>query len=183
MFDYLATHPDAKIRYWQSDTILLIHSDASFLVERDAKSNYGGYFYLGWNQNNDEPQKINGAVNVSSFLLPLVVILHALMYHRIDPQICCILFIPFSSRREDSSGEGGAGVVHVDFAGGAGCGESCGIFGWVELSLPEYIDKILARFRHPQPKKTTRLPTSSSAKKITRMTPAPPSPDESPRLD
>ena len=51
---------------------LLIHSDASFLVEWDAKSNYGGYFYLRWNQNDDEPQKINGAANVIASLLPLV---------------------------------------------------------------------------------------------------------------
>ena len=53
---------------------LLIHSDASFLVEWDAKSNYGGYLYLGWNQNDDEPQQIKRAVGVSSSLLPLVVI-------------------------------------------------------------------------------------------------------------
>ena len=74
LLDYLVTHPDAKIRYWQSDIRLLIQSDASFLVEWDAKSNYGGYFYLGWNQNDDDPQKINGAVDVSTSLLPLVVI-------------------------------------------------------------------------------------------------------------
>ena len=74
LLDYLATHPDAKIRYCQSDMRLLIHSDASFLVEWDAKSNYGGYFYLRWNQNNDEAQKINGAVDVSASLLPLVAI-------------------------------------------------------------------------------------------------------------
>ena len=51
---------------------LIIHSDASFLVEWYAKSNYGGYFYLGWNQKDDEPQKINEAVDVSASLLPLV---------------------------------------------------------------------------------------------------------------
>ena len=56
LLDYPATHPNAKIRYWQSNMRLIIHSDASFLVEWDAKSNYGGYFYLGWNQNDDEPQ-------------------------------------------------------------------------------------------------------------------------------
>ena len=60
----------------------------------------------------------------------VVVMAHALMYHRIDPQIFCILFIPFSSRRGGLSGEGGAGVVRVNFVVGAGCGESCGIFGW-----------------------------------------------------
>ena len=72
LLDYLAIHPNAKIRYWQSDMILPIHSDALFLVEWDAKSNYGGYFYLEWNQNDDEPQKTNGAVDVSASLLPLV---------------------------------------------------------------------------------------------------------------
>ena len=74
LLDYLATHPNAKIRYWQSDMRLIIHSDASFLVEWDAKINFGGYFYLGWNQNDDEPQKINGALDVSASLLLLVTI-------------------------------------------------------------------------------------------------------------
>ena len=68
LLDYIATHPNAKVRYWQSNTRLLIHSDASFLVEWDAKSNYRGYFYLGRNQNDDKPQKINGAVDVSPSL-------------------------------------------------------------------------------------------------------------------
>ena len=47
LLDYLATHSEAKIRYWQSNMRLIIHSDAYLLVEWDAKSNYGGYFYLG----------------------------------------------------------------------------------------------------------------------------------------
>ena len=54
---YLATHPYGKTRFWQSDMRLLIHSDASFIVERDGKSNYGGFFYLGWNQSDEEEQK------------------------------------------------------------------------------------------------------------------------------
>ena len=74
LLDYLATHPHAKIWYWQSNMRLLIQSDVSSLVEPDAKSNFGGYFYLGWNQNNDDPQKINGAVDISASLLPLVAI-------------------------------------------------------------------------------------------------------------
>ena len=53
---------------------LIIHSNASFLVEWDVKINYGGYFYLGWNKNDDEPQQINGAVDVSAFLLPCITI-------------------------------------------------------------------------------------------------------------
>ena len=50
---------------------LIIHSDALFLVEWDAKSNYGGYFYLQWNENNDDPQQINRSVDVSASFLPL----------------------------------------------------------------------------------------------------------------
>ena len=53
---------------------LIIHSEASFLVEWDAKINYGGYFYIGWNYNDEEPQQINGVVDVSASLLPLVAI-------------------------------------------------------------------------------------------------------------
>ena len=53
---------------------LIIHSDASFLVEWDAKSNCGGYFYLGWNQNDNKPQQTNRAADVSASLLPLIAI-------------------------------------------------------------------------------------------------------------
>jgi hypothetical protein len=38
MFDYLATHPDATIRYHASDMILNIHSDASYLSVSNALS-------------------------------------------------------------------------------------------------------------------------------------------------
>ena len=70
LLDYFATHPTAKIRYWQSDMRLIMHSDSSFLVEWDAKSNYGGYLYLVWNQNDGKPQQINRAVDVNASLLP-----------------------------------------------------------------------------------------------------------------
>jgi hypothetical protein len=38
MLDYLATHPDATIRYHASDMILNIHSDASYLSVSNARS-------------------------------------------------------------------------------------------------------------------------------------------------
>ena len=53
---------------------LLIHSDASFLMEWGEKSNYWGLFYLGWHHRDDEEQKINGAMEVSASVLPLVAI-------------------------------------------------------------------------------------------------------------
>ena len=72
--DYLATHPDGKTRFWQLDMRLMVHSDASFLVEWDGKSNFGGVFNLGWHQRDDEEQKINGAIEVTASVFPLVAI-------------------------------------------------------------------------------------------------------------
>jgi hypothetical protein len=49
MLDYLATHPDATIRYHASDMVLHIHSDASYLSVSSARSRLGGLFFLGNN--------------------------------------------------------------------------------------------------------------------------------------
>jgi len=43
LLDYLATHPDAVVRYYASDMILNIHSDASYLSEPRARSRIAGY--------------------------------------------------------------------------------------------------------------------------------------------
>jgi hypothetical protein len=47
MLDYLATHPDATIRYHASDMILHIHSDASYLLVSHARSRLGALFFSG----------------------------------------------------------------------------------------------------------------------------------------
>jgi hypothetical protein len=47
LLDYLATHPDATIRYHKSDMILHIHSDASYLSVYHARSILGGLFCCG----------------------------------------------------------------------------------------------------------------------------------------
>jgi hypothetical protein len=44
LLDYLATHPDATIRYHASDMILHIHSDESYLYVSNARSRLGGFF-------------------------------------------------------------------------------------------------------------------------------------------
>ena len=50
--------------------ILKLHSDASYLNAKHAKSRIGGHFYLG---NNDEPDILNGAVlNIASILKMVV---------------------------------------------------------------------------------------------------------------
>jgi hypothetical protein len=55
MLDYLATHPDATIRYHASDMVLHIHSDASYLSVSNTRSRLGGLFFLG----NKSPQARN----------------------------------------------------------------------------------------------------------------------------
>jgi hypothetical protein len=47
LLDYLATHPDATIRYHASDMILHIHCDASYLSLSDTHSRLGGLFFCG----------------------------------------------------------------------------------------------------------------------------------------
>jgi hypothetical protein len=67
LLDYLATHPDATIRYHASDMILHIHSDASYLSVSNARSRLGGMFFLG----NKSPKQdtLNGSIlNVASVM-------------------------------------------------------------------------------------------------------------------
>jgi hypothetical protein len=47
LLNYCNTHPETKIRYHVSDMILYIHSDASYLSEREAKSRSGGLLLHG----------------------------------------------------------------------------------------------------------------------------------------
>jgi hypothetical protein len=65
--DYLATHPDAKIRFHASDMILHIHSDAFYLSVSNARIRLGELFYLGYNPPNEN--KLNGSIlNVASVI-------------------------------------------------------------------------------------------------------------------
>jgi hypothetical protein len=60
LLDYLATHPDAAIRYHASDMILHIHSDASYLSVSNARSRLGGLFFLG--NNSPEQDTLYGSI-------------------------------------------------------------------------------------------------------------------------
>jgi hypothetical protein len=67
MLDYLATHPDATIRYHASDMILHIHSDASYLSVYNARSRLGGLFFLG--NKSPEQETLNGSIlNVAAVI-------------------------------------------------------------------------------------------------------------------
>jgi hypothetical protein len=54
LLNYCNTHPETKIRYHESEMILHIHSDASYLSENKAKSRAGGFFYMGNATKNDK---------------------------------------------------------------------------------------------------------------------------------
>jgi hypothetical protein len=47
LLDYLATHPKATVRFYSSDMILNVHSDASYLSKTNAHSCMWGHFFHG----------------------------------------------------------------------------------------------------------------------------------------
>jgi hypothetical protein len=46
LMDYVTTYPLAIIRYFTSDTVLHIDSDADYLVLSNARSCYMGHYFL-----------------------------------------------------------------------------------------------------------------------------------------
>jgi hypothetical protein len=63
ILNYLATHPDATIRYYASDMALHIHSDASYLTAPEARSRAGGHFFLSSLSPAAQPPPNNGPVH------------------------------------------------------------------------------------------------------------------------
>jgi hypothetical protein len=61
-------HPETKSCYHASDMILHIHSDASYLLENEAKIRAGGFFYMGNTTKNDK-KLTNGAILIVSKVL------------------------------------------------------------------------------------------------------------------
>ena len=60
LLNYVATNPDAVLRYQKSDMILHVDSDAAYLVCPEARSRAGGYHYL----NNKQGTIINTPIYV-----------------------------------------------------------------------------------------------------------------------
>jgi hypothetical protein len=73
LLDYLAHHSHAKVRFYASDMIMNIHSDASYLTEGHARSRTCGHFFMGWLPRDGAPIKINGAFHVSTNVIRFVV--------------------------------------------------------------------------------------------------------------
>jgi hypothetical protein len=73
LLDYLATHPDATIRFRASDMILNIHSDALYLSKANAQSRACSHFFMGWVPMDRDPIKLNGAFFTLCTILRFVV--------------------------------------------------------------------------------------------------------------
>jgi len=64
--DYAATHPKAILTYRRSDMKLALHSDASYLSERDARSRVGGHHFLS--EETDDPPNNGAVLNISKII-------------------------------------------------------------------------------------------------------------------
>lgn len=73
IMDYAATYPDIFIRYYASDVILYVDSDAAYLVALKAKSCISGYFYLSDHPRCTQTLSLNGAILVECKTLRHVV--------------------------------------------------------------------------------------------------------------
>jgi hypothetical protein len=73
LLDYLATNPDATIRFRVSDMIMNVHSDASYLSEAIVQSRACGYFFMGWTSKGGDPIKLNGGFFTLCAILQFVV--------------------------------------------------------------------------------------------------------------
>ncbi len=73
LLNYLATYPDATIRFCVLDMIMNVHSDASYLFESDARSRACGHFFMGWSPKDGDPIHLNGAFFTLCAILRFVV--------------------------------------------------------------------------------------------------------------
>ncbi len=71
--DYLSANANATVRFYASEMILNIHSDASYLLEAKARSRACGHFFMGWMPMEGAPIKLNGAFHVSTTIMQFVV--------------------------------------------------------------------------------------------------------------
>ena len=72
LLDYMATHPEAKIRFWVSDMILNVHSDASYLSSAKDRSRAWGYSFLGSLPTDGKAIQLNGNIMITYKIHKLV---------------------------------------------------------------------------------------------------------------
>ena len=69
LLNYVATHPNATVRFYRSKMILHVHSDGSYLSLPKAKSRAGGYFFLSSNSSDHATCPHNGPIYCLSKIL------------------------------------------------------------------------------------------------------------------
>jgi hypothetical protein len=74
LLDYLATHPNATVRFYASDMILNIHSNTSYLSKANAHSHACGHFFMRWKPDMTRPIKLNRAFFTLCTILRFVVV-------------------------------------------------------------------------------------------------------------
>lgn len=67
LMDYAATYPNPKIRFYASDMVLHVDSDAAYFVMPNSKSRFAGYFYLSNHPltHDDSNPKLNGPIHIN----------------------------------------------------------------------------------------------------------------------
>ena len=75
LLDYLNTYPNAKIRFYASDMVLYVDSDAAYLITEKAKSRIAGYYYCSNSPKNKKSPNppLNGPIHIECKLLRHVV--------------------------------------------------------------------------------------------------------------
>ena len=77
LLDYLATLPNAKVRFYASNMVLNVHSDASYLSEPGAKSRAAGVYFMGDIPQDGKPILLNGNIFAVCGMLKFVAALAA----------------------------------------------------------------------------------------------------------
>ncbi len=72
VLDYLATHPNATVKFCASDMVMNIRSDASYLSKPNARSRACGHFFMGSLPTDEKPIKLNGAFHTLCLILLFV---------------------------------------------------------------------------------------------------------------
>jgi len=73
VLNYLASHPDAVVRFRASNMVLNIYSDASYLSKPKAHSRACGHFFMGSIPSDEKPIQLNGAFHTLCSILRCVV--------------------------------------------------------------------------------------------------------------
>ena len=73
LLNYLATLRSAEIKFYESKTILNVHSDASYLSKPKAKSRVAGVYFIGDVPEDRKPLLLNGNIFIVCSILKIVV--------------------------------------------------------------------------------------------------------------